>query len=416
MIRLTADDPLREFLLTADPLNCSAQIVLFEKADPLKETRSRLEVQLTSYSSAALAELLNISDSVPTGGGFSPARDRFRSPMDRGISEMSRLSPPLGGPGAAVSTSGQTGADLGPRLARLLWAEKFRTMLESQLSDVRSLEREPNLVLLASTIPQDSTRAALAKLLRKRWNDGPRALETAGLTDQLIVDPGLLVLMKMNPRKENKSAIRGMSGMPSRGIRPVHAMPGNGRTSDSLSLAQRKEQAEQDWMTVSAKMVTAWCTRLYAVALAREKAAAWGGLATPKLPADLTLGEDARVTAACHLVWPKEAPAEVSELKLGLLDVSYFRVVESNKPKRAIAAYARQMQIRTSDARMLDRAVWLDSSRVLPQSDRRRSVDILISRAGTNGSDTTDFLKDDVEAELDVEILMIEIKDPVSRD
>ena len=55
----------------------------------------------------------------PLAGGFGPAAVRFSPPADR-------LSP-------AADVLGKADAALGPQLAGLLWSEKFRTLVESQL-------------------------------------------------------------------------------------------------------------------------------------------------------------------------------------------------------------------------------------------------------------------------------------------
>ena len=103
------------------------------------------------------------------------------------------------------------------------------------------------LLLLASTIPQDSTRAALAKTLHKRLSDGPKALEAEGLTDRVVTDPGLLVLAKLLPRKE-LAALQG---------RPARAARRQIRRND------QRQQAEQDWCVATSKLVATWCKRFY---------------------------------------------------------------------------------------------------------------------------------------------------------
>ncbi len=363
-----------------------------------------------------MAQLLGISDTAQTGAvGFSPPAGVGRfGPLAGGFGPAAvRFSPPTDRLSPAADVLGKADAALGPQLAGLLWSEKFRTLVESQLEESRGFERQSNLVLLAGTIPQDSTRAALAKLLRKRWNDGPRALEAAGLTNRVITDPGLLVLIKMFPRKETKTANRPMAGIPSRGIKPAPrpGVPaGGGKAAET---AQKKEQAEQDWMAVSSQMVAAWCAQFHAAALAKAKAASGNvaGDAKPKLPADFTLGADAKVIAAYHVLWPDEAPAEVSDQKPSLLEIHYIRAEEINKPKKALGFYARQAQARVADARTIDKAAWLDGLRTNLQTDRRRSVDVLITRLDNS---TNDIAKDDEETDLVVEILTIEIKDPAS--
>ena len=223
LLRATATNPARDLLLATDPLNCGAQKVLYEKESANKEAKgelkNRLEQQLTGYSAAALARLLKIADDAPKGG----------VPLNPAGGMPERTVSPAGG------TPDKTETDLTLPVADLLWSAEFRGKLEAQLAELHSLERQTQLVLLAATIPQDSTRAALAKLLRKRYIDGPRALEEnaaggnegnrpgflfdqgnkptfpdqpnkAAFPDQLLTDPGLLVSVKMLPRRDTKGA------------------------------------------------------------------------------------------------------------------------------------------------------------------------------------------------------------------
>ena len=420
LVRLIADDPIREFLLSPNPLNCSAQIVLYEKANPTRGIKDQLEQQLADYSAVALSRLLRIPDEAKTGagrrnprtrqfspragrplsGGFLPGPGTFHPRASRSRPNARRLTP--GFPGDQVDV------DLGPQLAGLLWSESFRALLESRLGEVRSFEREPNLVLLAGTIPYDSTRVALAKLLRARWSDGPEALEAVGLIDGPITDPGLLVLIKMLPRKDVQDASRGSVGVPYRG-------PRNARAGDTTSPAQKREQAQQDWMAVSSDLVFAWCERFHALVLAKKKVLAErGDLArepTFELPAGFAWGNGTKVIAAHHVVWPDEIPTEVSDPKPSLLKVHYLRALETNTLKKAVSFYSRQMQVKKSNIRTIDNATWLDSQRLLPKTDRRRSIDVLITRADGHASDAA---RDDEEADLLIEVLVSEIKDPAS--
>ena len=428
LVRLFADDPIREFLLSPNPLNCSAQIVLYEKADATKEIKDQLEQQLADYSAIALSRLLQIPDEAETGsgrstprtrgfgappGGLFPGAGRFGPNPGRPLSGARRPSPNAGRftpgvPGFSPTSgeSDQVEVDLGPQLAGLLWSQGFRTLLESKLGEVRSFEREPQLMLLAGTIPYDSTRAAMAKLLRKRWNDGPEALEAIGLTNGLITDPGLLVLVKMLPRREVQDASRVSVGTPYRGAR-------NGRADDTLSPAQKRAQAQQGWMTVSSDLVSVWCARFHALVLAKKKALAErGNLAREpaiELPDGFALDDGATVLAAHHVVWPDEIPTEMSDPKPSLLKVYYLRAMETGTLKRTIGFYSRQTQAKKSDVRTLDKATWLDSQRLLPQTDRRRSIDVLISREDGAAGDAA---LDDEETDLLIEVLVVEIKDP----
>jgi hypothetical protein len=382
VVRAAQGDPIRDFLMASDPLNCNAQIVLYQKAAANREVKAKLEQQLAEYGAQALGRLLDV------------------------VNEAS--------PGGAAAAGGAGRSDhLAIELAKALWSEKFRSSVESQFGESRPLDKQSSLAVLACTIPQDSTRAALLKLLRKHAIEGPKSLETAGLPDRVLSDPGLLVLVKMLPRRDTKPVNRTSAGA-ARGKPGRQPATGAGKTNEA---AQKKEAAEKDWMSFSSKLVAAWCKHLFAAATAKEKAAIEASSPAPnttiKLPADFALGEGARVIAAYHVLWPDEAPPELAEQKLGLLDVYYFRIEETNRPKRAIGFYGRQAQARVSDARTIDRATWLDGARTDTQTDRRRSVDVLISRADAAAPDNA---KDDKEADLMIELLIITIKNPTGRE
>ena len=180
-----------------------------------------------------------------------------------------------------------------------------------------------------------------------------------------------------------------------------------------MNAAQKKEQAELDWMAFSSKLTSAWCARFRALAAAKEKAAANSVDLTvrpePKLPSDIALPEGANVLAVHRVSWPAEASADQDAQKPGTLEICYVRAEETRMPKKARAYYARQFHVtKPSDIHDRDNSTWLDA-RVVSQSDRRRSIDVVLSRADNQAFDLT---RDAEEADLIVEILSIEIKDP----
>jgi len=356
---LAAGDPLRELLLVPDPRNCGAQLVLYQQSETPREIKVQLERQFSDLSASLLARRLRFE-----GSGAASADD----------------------------------SDSETKLAGLLWTGGLPALVNSQLGQVRSLEKQTDLVALAATLPLDSTRAALAQALRRNWNDGPKPLEATGLFDRAAADPGLVVLLKLWPRKDRRAT----PGAPTRNL-PATPSPTTGR-------AARAAAAEQDWWDASAKLVAAWRKRLGETAKARTKAAVesgnWPGEAAKNIPPDFTPWREARLIASYRASWSNDAAVHASPL-----DVRYLCFEETGRMKRAIGYYNRQAQGRSTDSRTLDGAVWLDSLRIDAKADRRRSIDVLISRRDGQAHDPA---KPDEETDLIVELLVIEIHDPLA--
>ncbi len=422
-VKLDPKDPMHEFLLASDPLNCSAQLTFYEEGHPTPELNTRLEDQFLEYSSFAMARYLGIPDKFKqsTSGVGVPGMHAGRPGGLIGGFDMpgDRLPKPKLAPGTSVGPSTKPGGKVGvgedepneenpaPRVAAGLWSQGFLALLEPKLTTraLDSLDKKPKLVMLAGTIPQDSTRALLNKLLRKRWSEGPKALETAGLTGNVVTDPGLLTLVKMLHRRGSKAAARGTPRAP---------RPAGGTINKRIEEAQKKQQTAEEWMDLSSKMVAVWCNRFHAVTQARQKAAEdseTDSLTVPlKLPKGFELSRNARVTASFHLVWPDEAPPEIAKLTPGWLEVYYVRVEEVNKLRTATAYYSRQADLRSSDARTIDKSTWFDNVRIGSQKDRRRSLDVLITPP--ENYVPADKPRDEDETDLVIEILSVEIKDP----
>ncbi len=412
-------EPAVEFLLTSEPRNCGAQVVLYERTELPSETKSLLEQQLLTYSAKALAKSLAIPDEISPGSSAGGTLSMVAAPLTVGPASGSSVESL---PSTVGASTNQTGADPLWHAACELWSKQCREAWEPRLRRVSTLEKQPYCVLLGATIPCDSTRAVLLRTLKSHWSEGPKALETAGILDRVCTDPGLLVTLKSNPRREAKSARSG-------GRQGLAGSSGGGpKFPESL---QKKVQAEQDWMELSSKLVAAWCKRLSAAAEAKVKHAPTGantkarddhspegnrqddeaGKAASedvKLPAGFAMHPDAHVSAQFHLHWPASAPAELAKLKLDWLDVHYVRAVQRAKPKKATAYYARQAQAKPSDIRAIEKVTWIDVLRIGSEKDRKRSVDVRITREDAGGEKTDA----DAETALTIEVLMIEVKDP----
>ena len=435
--RIDEKDPIDEFLLSPTPLNCTAQLLFFEKGNVNRDIKAALEQLFVSYSSMAMARCLKVSDEVQAGAGGA---SMFGGHVGMGGLDMSNVrggQPPNGvfvQPGAqpGFATPGRPGepaktdksdkpdnmekVDPKSQLAGQLWSESFRALLEPELADLRSFDKQPQTVVLAATIPLDSTRAALAKLLYKRWTDGPKALETAGLTDRTITDPGFLVLVKSCCLREESAATpRATNIISSRPARNGYAAStyGGGQLGGTL---QKKQQAKQDWMDVSAKLVSGWCKRFNDAASAKDSDNEQPDRATDnagaKLPEGFQLSKEATLVASHRVSLPGTGPTDLSQARPDTLEVYYVRAEETGKLKRILGYYNRQAHASLTDARILDGKIWLDSHPPGSQKDRRRSVDVLVTRPTSGGFGAADNNSNNEDMDLTVEILIVEIKDP----
>ena len=313
--------------------------------------------------------------------------------------------------------------DLPYRLARHMWGSEMTKLVENRLAQVSSLEGQAPLVLLASTMPVDSTRLSLYRLLQQHWKDGPGALESAGLFDHVISDPGFLALVKMLPRKaieEPKRAVPTLSRMRSRrsgggqddrrgaGAEDgasripgaVEAADPSGRMGPGAGRGQGKPQ-EPDvaWMTASEELLRVVCERLLAAAQATG-----GGQAGEGLPFEVR--DDALVTAELHLDWPGGQPDKLSGVSLGQMKLHYLRAECQTKISTLESYYKRQLG--SPDVRPVQDGSWIDSVQSVPDTNVKRSIDLLLTATVPAGEEFDK--KQELPVTLDV--LCIDIKDP----
>jgi len=431
-IKLDPQDQMHAFLLADNQQNCEAQALFYEKGDVTDEVRGTLEKQLLNYCSLAWAKLLGITEQSSTatggigigiGGGTAtpPMPDQPKRPLG-GLGGQAPPPAPPGPPGMApphappAPPGGTTspsqsdkptlpentaGAAPDYRLAESLWTAAFLSAVEPRLSHVQSLEKNPQLVLLAGALPHDSTRAALYKLLKKRHGDGPQQLETAGLADRLLGDPALLLIIKTLPRRDaTTTAAPGRPGAPT-------PPAGTGKRAEEV---QKKQQLEQQWMDTSQKLLLAWCKRFSDAAEAKKKSAGVEGEAEVKLPPGFELNRQATIKSGFHFSWPDDLPPALAGLPIGQLEVYYVRAEESNKPRTSSAFYKRQTGSRNDEVHTKDKTIWLESMRSGSDKDHRRSLDVVLTLPPTYTPPAK--AKDEDTVDMTVEVLCIEIKNP----
>lgn len=336
--------------------------------------------------------------------------------------------------------------DLPYRLAKLLWGDNLAKVLQTRLSQADSLESNAQVVLLASTVPVDSVRSTLHQLLQRRWEEGPQSLESAGLLDDVISDPGLLALVKMLPRKapeQEADATRTRpgrrqpdgrrpagaeaqpGGMPPGGMRPGGMQPGGmqpggmqpglpggpGRMPGGKGRGARRPDRSpkgpgEAWMFTSEDLVRLLCERFLAAAKAGAGTQAPSGEpGTYGLPFEVR--SDANVVAEYHLDWPGGAEAKLSGVPLGELKVHYLRIEQETKLNTLRIYYERKLE--SVETRSLPDGIWLDTFGDAPEAGWKRSLDLMF---------TTMVPAEEREQKKDipitVDILCIDVRNPAA--
>ncbi len=377
-----------EMLYAQDSRNVAAQMFLWQSSDLEESVAEAFWAHFLGRSSAAMAHVLGLpGESFTTSRGRRPApRSKTRKP---------------------VEPVDEAGVHL--RMSQLLWGQWFVGQLEQRLAKVDSLADHVELIMLGATIPVDSMRAAVYEAIKDHWKEGPDSLDSARPDGKLVVDPVLLLSIKALPRSEARDTTR----TPSRSSSARSSKRG-GRSKTSVSeTLQEQEKTQQAWMQTSEAMVRTWCQRLHAESQNRVEAARLAGK-TPqaghaveslKNRAGLQLHQDAKVTAEYHHVYPGALASQLAGLPPGPVSVDYVRVEEEGKGVAMSGYYRRQLGVR--DIRTLEDGGWIDLVRTVPQTDRKRSIDVLITRPDPDSE------PDDEGVEpLVIEILAIEAKDP----
>jgi len=368
-----------KFLEAEDPANLDAQLVFYKDEKWTDKIQVPLEEYFTNFSSTALREMMRI-----------PAEAVGKSPR---TSPYGGARPPTGypprgyppGTSAGGKKSDEPDPELPYRLARTLWSAEPVAIVEGRLEQLDSLEGREQLVALGSTIPVDSMRKAVYETLSANFSDGPKGLESAGLPKTLMTDPGLLPAVKMLVKKQ---------------------------TSTRATAVEQREkflQAKADWAQFVPDYVRAWCDRFHAAAAKQaEKDRLAGKAPRTDLPPGalpIELHPEAKPSVAYYLGWPGDHAAKLAGVAPGPLRICYLRMEENVRAIITEGWYKRQLYVRESAT--IEKSVWIETSRAVPQTNRIVSIDVILTSAAENADG------DSAEAEdLVIEILTIEMNDP----
>lgn len=479
-----AGNPLMTMLLEPRADNLPAQILLFSQPQIDPTVKEKVQQLLTQLAMVAVDQMLGIPQNAtvaaPTGyvGGnwlhLTPSQGSMNAfgtassnPTYRPLAAElpPNFEPSSGASNQAGRTTGIRGANAtNPQtvnmLASLFWNPAFRTIVLGTTAEADGIEKTIPSAILAASIPAEDTRARLAVLNKSLWELGPRTLKFNNIFGDVWHDPGLLLVFKGVPRKEDPARSDKRSGK----VDP-RRNNGSNLVARSTTAAEKKEKPRYEWMQASEEMIYVLNSRFLAAARAapdqgRTKATpvaatkaddtgaekpatepdlealpsksrissgpdqpdddAFGTRAAePTAEADklpVELHEGANVVAEYHLNWPADLQAKLPGVEVSPLIVHYVRIEESNRGGKLMTHY--QKYLKGAKVRTIDRGRWLDQVDEGTAPGRRRSIDVMIANvnpppppppASARGREAKPKVTDEPMV---VEILSIEVANP----
>jgi len=319
--------------------------------------------------------------------------------------------------------------DVALQVAPKLWSSSLINFVDSRLMQARSLKDNPREILLAATLPLDTTRTRLASLFRANLDNGPEPLTALGFGNNLFVDPGLVVVLKSLPREDipkpstptpsTRSPMRrpprGQPGQPGTGPYPgaegnqPYSSPtgpyGSGTTSGQMQVSLTPKMR---WMLMSESLGRSICKKLKEAGdrLATLDPTSLDAVTQKRPPEFQTLHHNSAVIAEYHLDWPNsQLKQELPNVQFDPMRVHYIRLESHSNPNVVAGFYRRKLS--SLNQRTIADGIWLDGLQTLTDGKpRRQSLDIFITHdAGEIGpQDQVDVV---------VELLSVEI---LSRD
>ena len=348
--------------------NFEAHLALYMEAGDPKPTRQVLTRHFASSSSSALEHLL----------GLRPHTDPQRSSWSR-------------------------------KAAQLLWERNFALVVEGRLNRLESWAADPTLLSLALSLPSDTMRAAIADRLDVQWAQGPSASTSEHIPNELIIEPGVLVLLRM--LLEKRTDTHRLPSLVS--LRSQRTGRGRSGRADPAAVRQRQQwEIQNAWAEFAGDLAADWCLRCRtaahdqdAIERARGRTIDWtegiSDLAvTPHSTEKITLTHFAR--------W-LEAPSKPFRPNgFDPLRVDYVRIEERTRPNRLLAYYDRALPGHIQ--RAIEGGICFEGLLDKGKPGFLCSADVRITRAAPEMHGLPEQDQD-----LVVEILIVEIRDPSLR-
>lgn len=351
-----ADLQAKFFALFQEPIreNLGAQAMLLSYRLWPSEAESKVARLLADAS----RRTLEIAWGLPISARSAPAPKRSRAAASRPKSEIEEAE----------------------SLAEIFWDEAFLQAVSQRVSAVDEVRPAGTLLQLALNLPATDVRRQMLRLFDRQWHVGPQAIQSIPGDVKAVLDPGMLVALKMIARNN-------MAGNP------------GSRRNGRLGANVRNDQA---WTRTIEAMVQATARRWLAVATEGSPASTEEDTTNDQIP--WKLPEDCEVVASTYAELPGQISCEPS-CGVGNTSVHFLRGEVRDLPEKIQGHF--QRELREAKRRSIEEGAWLSSLETLEDGKRVRSTDVLLKIQGLNN-----LASFDREVRMTVEILSIEIENP----
>ncbi|MBX7165777.1 MAG: hypothetical protein K1X74_05460 [Pirellulales bacterium] len=402
---------LQSMLVQNRPENLKAQVAMYLEPGTADALRAQLLKQFTTYSAAACDELLGLpagTDSASGSGGRTPSA-----------------------PAASSAVPAAPALDATALTVRDLWTPAFLEAVQAEVAAIESLDQGMPIFALALSLPVDVIRKQVHDKLQSDWRGAAEKTALPAQLVGLIHDPGMLLTIKLTPRKDDPAVRAKRRGQPNG--TPQQAARPRTRPTPAADRQAKEDKAMYAWMDASERLIVAINARLQAAAKLRALAAevqAEAADAAPDAPAAPAAADDknadangaasadsggsaanspdrpeddpfgnqdtnaaqrgnlpvklhpgAKVAAEFHVVWPDDAAARVPDAPVGGMVLHYVRIEELGQLLKLNAYY--QKELKKSNNRYLElEGRWLDAIRPDTRAGWQQSVDIFFTRPG----------------------------------
>lgn len=415
-------EDLVPMLSTPHPDNVAAQLLIYQAPVPAKKLKNDFEKYFAEISSVALGHVLRaVADKesepeetetpgIPAGeskesdggwGGIKAGGDG----LDEGGIPLGPSGGSIGlGPGDPLS-EGQRKVNLdNPKviypLAKKLWNAKTAQAVIVRGDTSPASEAANHSFLLARTMPVDSVRAALFRLLSARFKEGPGQIfgnagsegglpssgiglmgspyagdplgASDGQTPKAFLDPGMLIVVKSLPLPVEKPP---RSTTPKRGSSPQAQPSGAEALGVSGGNGVEPKTPEEQWLEASKNLVLALCQQCRAAAKTPTEE---DSKIMSKSPIRIPRG--AKPIVCYYLKWPDDASEKLGDFKLDPIEIYYTRIEEEAQYSR-VEKYYRGKLGRPQQHVIGDKVAWIETLKEGSTPGTRLSRDVLITRS-----------------------------------